>query len=96
MTEVLKAMQDLDVAVDVETISIYVLPVFSSIDAARQAFKVALYACEGVCARLPPSLTALTVSAQDAGVSLECEGLLSSEVRAVANKNLAQLYALRK
>lgn len=48
--EVLKEMQDLEVAPDVETISTYVLPVFPSIDAARQAFKVALNAlCVSVC-----------------------------------------------
>ncbi|XP_060781602.1 leucine-rich PPR motif-containing protein, mitochondrial [Neoarius graeffei] len=37
--EVLKAMQDLDVHLDVDTYSTYVLPTFSSIDSARVALK---------------------------------------------------------
>lgn len=36
----MKGMQDLDVSPDVETLSNYILPVFPSIDAARQALKV--------------------------------------------------------
>lgn len=36
----MKGMQDLDVSPDVETLSNYSLPVFPSIDAARQALKV--------------------------------------------------------
>lgn len=36
----MKGMQDLDVSPDVETLSNYILPVFASIDAARQALKV--------------------------------------------------------
>lgn len=50
--EVLKGMQELEVVPDVETISTYVLPVFPSIEAARQAFKVTLSAlsvCVQVC-----------------------------------------------
>lgn len=46
--EVLKGMQELEVVPDVETISMYALPVFPSIEAARQAFKVTLesvFAC---------------------------------------------------
>uniref|UniRef100_A0A669BWK6 Leucine rich pentatricopeptide repeat containing n=1 Tax=Oreochromis niloticus TaxID=8128 RepID=A0A669BWK6_ORENI len=40
VVEVMKGMQDLDVSPDVETLSNYILPVFPSIDAARQALKV--------------------------------------------------------
>lgn len=43
--EVLKGMQELGVAADVDTFHSYILPVFSSTDAARQALKV----CVGVC-----------------------------------------------
>lgn len=43
--EVLKGMQELGVAADVDTFHNYILPVFSSTDAARQALKV----CVGVC-----------------------------------------------
>uniref|UniRef100_A0A669DF71 Leucine rich pentatricopeptide repeat containing n=1 Tax=Oreochromis niloticus TaxID=8128 RepID=A0A669DF71_ORENI len=39
VVEVMKGMQDLDVSPDVETLSNYILPVFPSIDAARQALK---------------------------------------------------------
>uniref|UniRef100_A0A3Q0RVT7 PROP1-like PPR domain-containing protein n=1 Tax=Amphilophus citrinellus TaxID=61819 RepID=A0A3Q0RVT7_AMPCI len=39
VVEVMKGMQELDVSPDVETLSNYVLPVFPSIEAARQAFK---------------------------------------------------------
>ncbi|KAM3606567.1 uncharacterized protein V6R79_018880 [Siganus canaliculatus] len=67
--EVLKGMQSLEVSPDVETLSIYVFPVFPSMEAARQALK-------------------------GAGVSLESEGFLSSEVRAVAVSNLAELYSM--
>uniref|UniRef100_A0AAX7VGS9 PROP1-like PPR domain-containing protein n=1 Tax=Astatotilapia calliptera TaxID=8154 RepID=A0AAX7VGS9_ASTCA len=40
VVEVMKGMQALDVSPDVETLSNYILPVFPSIDAARQALKV--------------------------------------------------------
>lgn len=63
--EVLKEMQDLEVAPDVETISTYVLPVFPSIDAARQAFKVALNA---LC------VSVLTVPTITRGVGYLCSG----------------------
>lgn len=69
VVEVLKGMQELGVSPDVETLSIYSLPVFPSMEAARQAFK-------------------------DAGVSLDSEGFLCSEVRSVAVDNLAELYTL--
>ncbi|XP_075902405.1 leucine-rich PPR motif-containing protein, mitochondrial [Nelusetta ayraudi] len=41
-----------------------------------------------------PNIDAARLAFKDAGVSLESEGLLSSEVRALANKNLGQLYTL--
>uniref|UniRef100_H3CPU5 Uncharacterized protein n=1 Tax=Tetraodon nigroviridis TaxID=99883 RepID=H3CPU5_TETNG len=65
--EVLKGMQELGVAADVDTFHSYILPVFSSTDAARQALK-------------------------NAGVSLESEGFVASEVRKMAVTNLAELY----
>lgn len=40
VVEVLKGMQELDVAPDIETLSVYSLPAFSSIQEARQALKV--------------------------------------------------------
>ncbi|KAM4606941.1 LOW QUALITY PROTEIN: leucine-rich PPR motif-containing protein, mitochondrial [Polymixia lowei] len=67
--EVVKGMQELGVYPDVETFSNYILPVFSSMDAARQALK-------------------------EAGLSLESEGFLSSEVRTLAATNLAELYTM--
>ncbi|XP_005930623.2 leucine-rich PPR motif-containing protein, mitochondrial [Haplochromis burtoni] len=69
VVEVMKGMQDLDVSPDVETLSNYILPVFPSIDAARQALK-------------------------DAGISVESEGFLCSEMRLVAVTDLAKLYTL--
>lgn len=41
--EVLKAMQDLNVHLDVDTYSTYVLPTFSSVDSARVALQVMAY-----------------------------------------------------
>ncbi|KAM9344741.1 leucine-rich PPR motif-containing protein, mitochondrial [Symphorus nematophorus] len=69
VVEVVKGMQELEVSPDVETLSMYILPVFPSTDAARQALK-------------------------DAGVSLESEGFMCSEVRRMAVNNLAELYTL--
>ncbi|XP_034754364.1 leucine-rich PPR motif-containing protein, mitochondrial [Etheostoma cragini] len=69
VVEVVKGMQELEVCPDVETLSNYILPVFPSTEAARQALK-------------------------DAGISLESEGFLSSEVRSVAVSNLAELYTI--
>ncbi|KAF1375540.1 hypothetical protein PFLUV_G00221260 [Perca fluviatilis] len=69
VVEVVKGMQELEVCPDVETLSNYILPVFPSMEAARQALK-------------------------DAGISLESEGFLSSEVRSVAVSNLAELYTI--
>ncbi|XP_070771978.1 leucine-rich PPR motif-containing protein, mitochondrial [Enoplosus armatus] len=69
VVEVLKGMQELGVSADVETLSNYILPVFPSMEASRQALK-------------------------DAGVSLESEGFLASEVRSVAVNNLAELHTL--
>ncbi|XP_077351806.1 leucine-rich PPR motif-containing protein, mitochondrial [Festucalex cinctus] len=67
--EVMKGMQAVDVTPDLDTISSYIHPVFTSVEAARQAFK-------------------------DAGLSLELEGLVTSEIRLMATRNLAQLYTL--
>ncbi|KAJ0066997.1 hypothetical protein NL108_006252 [Boleophthalmus pectinirostris] len=69
VVEIVKAMQDLGVAPDVDTLSTYVLPAFPSSQEARQALK-------------------------DAGVSLESEGFLSSEIRSLAVRDLAGLYTL--
>ncbi|CAL9687780.1 unnamed protein product [Knipowitschia caucasica] len=69
IVEIVKAMQDLGVAPDVDTLSTYVLPAFPSSQEARQAL-------------------------MDAGISLESEGFLSSEVRSLAIKDLASLYNL--
>lgn len=52
VAEVLKGMQELGVSPDVETLSSYILPVFPSMEAARQALKVmlrSLCACLCVC-----------------------------------------------
>lgn len=67
--EIVKGMEDLGVAPDIDTLFNYILPAFPSMQEARTALK-------------------------DAGVSLESEGFLSSEVRLLAVSNLAELYAL--
>ncbi|KAI3362765.1 hypothetical protein L3Q82_001820 [Scortum barcoo] len=67
VVELLKGMQELGVSPDAETLSIYVLPVFPSLEAAQQAL-------------------------QEAGISLESEGYVSSVVRLMAVKNLGELY----
>ncbi|XP_061693237.1 leucine-rich PPR motif-containing protein, mitochondrial [Syngnathoides biaculeatus] len=69
VVEVIKGMQALDVTPDLDTISSYILPVFNSIEVARQTLK-------------------------DAGISLESEGFVTSEIRFMATSNLAQLYTL--
>lgn len=59
--------------------------------------QVCVCACVCVCNKtFGPWWTCSMISVQDAGVSLESEGLLSSEVRMMANRNLAQLYTLCK
>ncbi|XP_024152765.1 leucine-rich PPR motif-containing protein, mitochondrial [Oryzias melastigma] len=65
--EVIKGMEKLGIAPDMETLSNYILPVFSDMETARQALK-------------------------EAGVSVDSEGFLHSEVRAMAVHNLAKLY----
>ncbi|XP_019715884.1 leucine-rich PPR motif-containing protein, mitochondrial [Hippocampus comes] len=69
VVEVMKGMQALGVTLDLDTVSTYIHPVFSSVEVARQAF-------------------------EDAGISLQSEGFLTSEIRLVATSNLAQLYTL--
>uniref|UniRef100_A0A8C3B2A9 Leucine rich pentatricopeptide repeat containing n=1 Tax=Cyclopterus lumpus TaxID=8103 RepID=A0A8C3B2A9_CYCLU len=69
--EVVKGMQELELSLDVESLSNYILPAFPSMEAARQALK-------------------------EAGISLESEGFLASEVRSMAVSNLAELYTIRK
>ncbi|XP_028983257.1 leucine-rich PPR motif-containing protein, mitochondrial [Betta splendens] len=69
VVDLVKSMQQLGVAPDVDTLSNYILPVFSDLEKARQTLK-------------------------DAGISLESEGFMFSEVRLLAVKNLAELYAL--
>ncbi|XP_036979314.1 leucine-rich PPR motif-containing protein, mitochondrial [Acanthopagrus latus] len=65
----LKCMQELELSPDSETLTNYILAIYPSMEAARQAL-------------------------QDAGMSLQSEGVLSSEVRSVALKSLAELYIL--
>uniref|UniRef100_A0A3P9IB99 Leucine-rich pentatricopeptide repeat containing n=1 Tax=Oryzias latipes TaxID=8090 RepID=A0A3P9IB99_ORYLA len=65
--EVAKGMEKLGVTLDIETLSNYILPVFSDMETARQALK-------------------------EAGVSMDSEGFLCSEVRSMAMNNLAKLY----
>uniref|UniRef100_A0A3P9M7R0 Leucine-rich pentatricopeptide repeat containing n=1 Tax=Oryzias latipes TaxID=8090 RepID=A0A3P9M7R0_ORYLA len=65
--EVAKGMEMLGVTLDIETLSNYILPVFSDMETARQALK-------------------------EAGVSMDSEGFLCSEVRSMAMNNLAKLY----
>uniref|UniRef100_A0A8C3GC14 Leucine rich pentatricopeptide repeat containing n=2 Tax=Cyclopterus lumpus TaxID=8103 RepID=A0A8C3GC14_CYCLU len=67
--EVVKGMQELELSLDVESLSNYILPAFPSMEAARQALK-------------------------EAGISLESEGFLASEVRSMAVSNLAELYTI--
>lgn len=45
MVEVVKAMQELELCPDVETLSNYILPVFPSMKAARHALKVINCVC---------------------------------------------------
>lgn len=45
VVEVVKGMQELGVTPDVDTFHNYILPVFSSTDAARQALKVGVCVC---------------------------------------------------
>lgn len=40
VVEVMKGMQALDVTLDLDTVSTYIHPVFSSVEAARQALEV--------------------------------------------------------
>uniref|UniRef100_H2LIH1 PROP1-like PPR domain-containing protein n=1 Tax=Oryzias latipes TaxID=8090 RepID=H2LIH1_ORYLA len=69
--EVAKGMEKLGVTLDIETLSNYILPVFSDMETARQALK-------------------------EAGVSMDSEGFLCSEVRSMAMNNLAKLYTTCK
>ncbi|XP_054455932.1 leucine-rich PPR motif-containing protein, mitochondrial [Anoplopoma fimbria] len=69
VVEVVKGMQELELCPDLETLSNYVIPVFPSMEAAKQALK-------------------------DAGISLDSESFLSSEVRSLAVSNLAELYTI--
>lgn len=47
--EIVKAMQELDVTLNVETLSNYIIPVFPSTDAAQTALKVAQKSVVCVC-----------------------------------------------
>lgn len=114
VVEVMKGMQDLDVSPDVETLSNYILPVFPSIDAARQALKVIHksvwgFLFVGLFGFFHVTSFHLCLfwfkvvwdfcccfGLQDAGISVESEGFLCSEMRLVAVTDLAKLYTLRK
>lgn len=101
----LKGMQELGVTADVDTFHNYILPVFSSMDAAQRALQVGVCVwggrvgvgwggCVCVCVleRAEVILTTDHLFFQDAGVSLESEGFVSSMVRKMAVTDLAELY----